>query len=92
MAVQPLIIRSARDVVDAVNSGAVRGGNEVAIVIIALGGIFIDAYDFTSVAFGLKDITATFHIDAWRLVTTLVLSSRSSVSITSTMGKGAPGK
>ncbi|PJI52957.1 MFS transporter, partial [Methylobacterium radiotolerans] len=65
MAVQPLIIRSARDVVDAVNSGAVRGGNEVAIVIIALGGIFIDAYDFTSVAFGLKDITATFHIDAW---------------------------
>jgi MFS family permease len=61
----PLLIRSAKDVVNAVNSGAVRGGNERAIIFIALGGIFIDAYDFTSVAFGLKDISRTFGLSAW---------------------------
>lgn len=60
-----LIIRGASDIVRAVNSGAVRGGKERAIVFIALGGIFIDAYDFTSVAFGLKDISKTFQLDAW---------------------------
>lgn len=60
-----LIIRSARDVTEAVNSGSVRGGNEKAIIIIALGGIFIDAYDFTSVAFGLKDIKSTFGLNPW---------------------------
>ena len=46
-----IVVREARDVVDAINSGLVRGGNEKAIVLIALGGIFIDAYDFTSIAF-----------------------------------------
>ncbi|KRE81449.1 hypothetical protein ASG86_13050 [Arthrobacter sp. Soil764] len=50
---------------NAVNSGAVKGGKEKAIVFIALGGIFIDAYDFTSVAFGLKDIAKEFQLDAW---------------------------
>lgn len=65
MATGTLVIRSARDVVDAVNSGAVKGGKEKAIIFIALGGIFIDAYDFTSVAFGLKDIAREFQLDAW---------------------------
>lgn len=59
-----LVIHSARDVVDAVNSGLARGGNERAIIFIALGGIFIDAYDFTSLSFGLKDITAEFGLGA----------------------------
>lgn len=60
-----IIIRSAPDVVEAINSGAVRGGNEKAIVLIALGGIFIDAYDFTAIAFGLKDITETYGLSPW---------------------------
>lgn len=60
-----IIIRSARDVSEAINSGAVRGGNEKAIILIALGGIFIDAYDFTAIAFGLKDITATYGLGPW---------------------------
>ena len=65
MANSTLIIRNAKDVVEAVNSGAVRGGNEMAIIFIALGGIFIDAYDFTAVAFGLKDISITFGLSGW---------------------------
>ncbi|TCP53171.1 putative MFS family arabinose efflux permease [Tamaricihabitans halophyticus] len=59
-----VVIRTARDVVDAINSGRVRGGNERAIILIALGGIFIDAYDFTSLAFGLSDIAEQFDLDA----------------------------
>lgn len=60
-----IIIKSARDVSEAINSGAVSGGNEKAIILIALGGIFIDAYDFTAIAFGLKDITATYGLGPW---------------------------
>ena len=60
----PVLIRTARDVVDAVNASRVKGGNSRAIVVIALGGIFIDAYDFTSLAFGLKDIGEQFRLGA----------------------------
>lgn len=59
-----LVIRKAGDVVDAINSGRVSGGHEKAIVLIALGGIFIDAYDFTSLAFGLKDIATDFGLSS----------------------------
>ncbi|MCK2241239.1 MULTISPECIES: hypothetical protein [unclassified Crossiella] len=41
---EPVLIRSARDVTDLVNSGAARGSHATMIVIIALGGIFIDAH------------------------------------------------
>ena len=57
-----IVVREARDVVEAINSGRVRGGNEMAIVVVALGGIFIDAYDFTSLAFGLPDIAEQFGL------------------------------
>ena len=59
-----IVIREPRDVVDAINTGRVRGGNEKAIVLIALGGIFIDAYDFTSLAFGLPEIAEQFGLSA----------------------------
>lgn len=64
MSADTIVVRRAEDVVDAVNSGRVSGGNEKAIVLIALGGIFIDAYDFTSLAFGLKDIAEEFALSA----------------------------
>lgn len=60
-----IVVREARDVVDAINTGRVRGGNEKAIVVIALGGIFIDAYDFTSLAFGLPEIAEQFGLGAF---------------------------
>jgi MFS family permease len=59
-----ITIRTPQDVVDLVNSGRVKGGNSFAIVLIALGGIFIDAYDFTSLAFGVKDIKAEFGLSS----------------------------
>ncbi|MCO1581041.1 MFS transporter [Crossiella sp. SN42] len=59
---EPVLIRSARDVTDLVNSGAARGSHATMIVIIALGGIFIDAYDFSSLAYGMRDIAAQFGL------------------------------
>lgn len=64
MSAATIVVRKAEDVVDAVNSGRVSGGHEKAIVLIALGGIFIDAYDFTSLAFGLKDIAKGFGLSS----------------------------
>lgn len=55
-------IRSARDVNNLINSGAAAGSNARMIVFLALGGIFLDAYDFTSLAYGMKDITAEFGL------------------------------
>lgn len=59
----PPIIRSAADVNHLINSGRAKGGKSRAITIIALGGIFIDAYDFSSIAFGLPDIAKSFELN-----------------------------
>jgi hypothetical protein len=40
-----VVIRSASDVARLINSGTARGANAGMITFIALGGIFIDAYD-----------------------------------------------
>ncbi|MBK1783659.1 MFS transporter [Prauserella cavernicola] len=60
------VIRSPQDVNDLINSGRAKGGKSGAITFIALGGIFIDAYDFSSIAFGLKDITESFQLTAFQ--------------------------
>ncbi|MHA6630419.1 MFS transporter [Pseudonocardia sichuanensis] len=59
----PPVIRSAADVNHLINTGRAKGGKSRAITIIALGGIFIDAYDFSSIAFGLHDIATTFRLN-----------------------------
>ena len=61
------VIRSPRDVTRLVNSGQVEHRNAKAILFIALGGIFIDAYDFTSISFGLPDITDQFGLSAFQV-------------------------
>ncbi|MFJ9081915.1 MFS transporter [Streptomyces sp. NPDC102384] len=60
----PVPIRSAADVSDLVNSGTARGKHARMIVIIALGGIFLDAYDLSSLAYGLPDITKQFGLSS----------------------------
>ncbi|GAA2795116.1 MFS transporter [Saccharopolyspora taberi] len=59
---EQVLIRSARDVTELVNSGAARGGHARMIVLLALGGIFLDAYDLTSLAYGITDIRAEFGL------------------------------
>lgn len=59
-----LIIRSAQDVTRLVNAGLAAFRHPKALVILALGGMFIDAYNFTSIAFGLSDITEQFGLSS----------------------------
>ncbi|MFC7344088.1 MFS transporter [Saccharopolyspora griseoalba] len=61
-AAEPVVIRSAQDVGDLVNSGAARGSHAKLIVLLALGGIFLDAYDLTSLAYGITDIKQQFEL------------------------------
>ena len=55
-------VRSAADVSRLINAGSGRRSNARIVMGIALGGIFLDAYDLGSLAFGLKDITREFHL------------------------------
>src|SRR5699024_9726913 len=59
-----VLIRCARDVTDLVNSGAARGSHARMIVLLALGGIFLDAYDLTSLAYGITDIREEFGLSS----------------------------
>jgi len=55
-------ISSAADVSNLVNSGAAIGSNARIVVAIALGGVFLDAYDLGALAFGVKDIAREFTL------------------------------
>ncbi|ALL69714.1 Major facilitator superfamily (MFS) transporter (plasmid) [Paraburkholderia caribensis MBA4] len=59
---RPAVIRSAQDVSRIVNAGAVKGSNARIVIAIALGGVFLDAYDLTSLAYGIKDIAKQFAL------------------------------
>ncbi|ADG99128.1 major facilitator superfamily MFS_1 [Segniliparus rotundus DSM 44985] len=60
-------IRSAADVSDIVNRGAARAANARVIVLLALGGVFLDAYDLTSLAYGEEAVRDQFHIGSAQL-------------------------
>jgi len=65
---QPAIIRSAQDVSRIVNAGAAKGSNARVVIAIALGGVFLDAYDLTSLAYGIKDIAKQFALSPVQVV------------------------
>ncbi|QDH25481.1 MFS transporter [Neokomagataea tanensis] len=58
------IIRSADDIAAVVNHGPARGGHAHIVVALALGGVFLDAYDLTTLSYGIGDVRAHFHLDA----------------------------
>ncbi|QKJ86489.1 MFS transporter [Paramixta manurensis] len=55
-------IRSAADVSQLVNNSTQARKNANIVIAIALGGVFLDAYDLGSLAFGIKDVTREFHL------------------------------
>ena len=55
-------VRSAADVSRLVNDATQARSNARIVIAIALGGIFLDAYDLGALAFGLKDITREFGL------------------------------
>ena len=55
-------VRNAADVTQLVNEGSQGRANARIVIGIALGGIFLDAYDLGALAFGIKDITREFNL------------------------------
>ncbi len=55
-------VRNAADVTQMVNEGSQGRANARIVIGIALGGIFLDAYDLGALAFGIKDITREFNL------------------------------
>ncbi len=59
---EPLVIRSAADVARAVAHHATPQRGAAMVVLLAFGGVFMDAYDFSSIAFGITEIKAQFGL------------------------------
>lgn len=57
-----ITIRNAADVSRLVNSGAAKRSDARIVVAIALGGVFLDAYDLGALAFGIKDVAREFSL------------------------------
>lgn len=64
---QEIVIRTKEDVFALVNSGRLTSRNSWMIVLIALGGTFIDAYDFTSLGIGAVQLRQQLHLSALQL-------------------------
>src|SRR5580698_5281701 len=58
---QELVLRSARDVTEFVNTQPTSQGAWL-VVLVALGGVFVDAYDFTSLGIGVPQLKAQFGL------------------------------
>jgi MFS family permease len=67
MADQPVLIRSKDDVVRIINEGEHMPRRSRMIGFIALGGFFLDAYDFTSLSAGATPLQQDFGLTSGQL-------------------------
>ncbi|WP_251548912.1 MFS transporter [Neobacillus muris] len=58
---ETLIIRSREDVINFVNDNPVKKGS-LLVILVALGGIFVDAYDVVSIGIGASQLREEFHL------------------------------
>lgn len=56
------IIRTAEDIAALVNRGPSGRGHANIIVLLALGGVFLDAYDLTTLSYGIGDVQKHFGL------------------------------
>ncbi|MGK8891820.1 MFS transporter [Burkholderia gladioli] len=66
-------IRSASDVSRLINTSTSRDSHARVIVLLALGGVFLDAYDLTTLSYGIQDVVREFGLTP--ALTGLVTSS-----------------
>ncbi|SDR86485.1 MFS transporter [Microlunatus soli] len=64
MPTESLTVRSPRDIIDYVNDHPTGTGRTRILALIALGGIFVDAYDFTSLGIGMGSLTKQWDLGA----------------------------
>lgn len=55
-------IRTASDVSRLINASGARANHARVIVLLALGGVFLDAYDLTTLSYGIEDVTREFGL------------------------------
>ena len=55
-------VTARKDIINFLNSGSADPRHTVMIIITALGGIFIDAYDFVSLGIGVPQLTKEFSL------------------------------
>ena len=66
-------VSSVGDVARLINSGKEQAKYARMIVFLALGGVFLDAYDLTTLSYGIDDVVREFQLSP--LLTGLVTSS-----------------
>lgn len=66
MSIREYKIHSRQDIIDFVNSNPVTPKGKK-IILVALGGIFVDAYDFTSLGIGTDQLKEQFHLSPTEL-------------------------
>ncbi len=66
-------IRSVSDVAKLINTQSEKNSYARWIVFLALGGVFLDAYDLTTLSYGIDDVVKTFSLTP--TLTGLVTSS-----------------
>ncbi len=66
-------IRSVNDVARLINTQSDKNSYARWIVFLALGGVFLDAYDLTTLSYGIDDVVKTFSLTP--TLTGLVTSS-----------------
>ena len=66
-------VSSASDVARLINAGKEQGRYARMIVFLALGGVFLDAYDLTTLSYGIDDVVREFRLSP--LLTGMVTSS-----------------
>ena len=57
-----LPIGSASDVSRLINTSLSKNNHARVIVLLALGGVFLDAYDLTTLSYGIQDVTREFNL------------------------------
>lgn len=62
-----LVVRSTRDIIDYVNSHPSGTRRTKLLAFIALGGVFVDAYDFTALAIGLDSLQHQLALSPFEL-------------------------
>ncbi len=55
-------IRTASDVSRLINASGARANHPRVIVLLALGGVFLAAYDLTTLSYGIEDVTREFGL------------------------------
>ncbi|QDY43740.1 MFS transporter [Candidatus Pantoea soli] len=66
-------VRSVGDVARLINTRSSRNNHARMIVLLALGGVFLDAYDLTTLSWGIDDVVREFQLTPF--ITGLVTSS-----------------